>query len=101
MRKSFERKTSTHGMPVSEAGGSYEKSMANLGGNISDPFIVFDEVKELYKNRLSEKSKTAADWKKKKMNGQVATVPSTRSFTTFTREYFLKLTTKQFSKKKV
>lgn len=64
--KSFERKTSTHGMPVSEAGGSYEKSLANLGGNISDPFIVFDEVKELYKNRLSEKSKTAADWKKKK-----------------------------------
>ena len=29
--KSFERKTSTHGMPVSEAGGSFEKSLANLG----------------------------------------------------------------------
>ena len=25
--KSFERKTSTHGMPVSEAGGSFEKSL--------------------------------------------------------------------------
>ena len=33
--KSFERKTSTHGMPVSEAGGSFEKSLANLGGNIA------------------------------------------------------------------
>ena len=31
--KSFERKTSTHGMPVSEAGGSFEKSLVNLGGN--------------------------------------------------------------------
>lgn len=64
--KSFERKTSTHGMPVSEAGGSYEKSLANLGGNMSDPFIVFEEVKELYSNLLSEKSKTAASWRKRK-----------------------------------
>ena len=35
---SFERKTSTHGMPVTEAGGSYEKSLLNLGGDINDPF---------------------------------------------------------------
>lgn len=34
---SFERKTSTHGMPVSDAGGSFEKSMINLGGDINDP----------------------------------------------------------------
>ena len=53
--KSFERKTSTHGMPVSEAGGSFEKSLVNLGGNIADPFIIFDEVKELYNKILSEK----------------------------------------------
>ncbi|NMD02267.1 MAG: transketolase, partial [Bacteroidales bacterium] len=37
---SFERKTSTHGMPVSEAGGSFEKSLLNLGGDISDPFKI-------------------------------------------------------------
>ena len=48
--ESFERKTSTHGMPVSEAGGSFEKSLVNLGGNIADPFVVFDDVKELYKS---------------------------------------------------
>jgi len=63
---SFERKCSTHGMPVSEAGGSYEKSLVNLGGNISDPFQIFEEVKQYYKNVLSEKSKTANDWKKRK-----------------------------------
>ena len=28
---SFERKTSTHGMPVSEAGGSFEKSLDQPG----------------------------------------------------------------------
>ncbi len=39
--KSFEKKTSTHGMPVGEAGGSFERSLINLGGDISDPFKIF------------------------------------------------------------
>jgi len=64
--KSFERKTSTHGMPVSEAGGSFEKSLVNLGGDISDPFKIFSEVKDHYKKVLEAKSKTVSEWKKKK-----------------------------------
>ncbi|MBN2634143.1 MAG: transketolase [Bacteroidales bacterium] len=64
--KSFERKTSTHGMPVSEAGGSYEKSLVNLGGDPQDPFKIFSEVKELYEKILDEKRKKVSDWKKKK-----------------------------------
>jgi transketolase len=64
--KSFERETSTHGMPVSEAGGSYEKSLVNLGGNISDPFQIFEEVKLHYKIVLEAKQKTASEWKKAK-----------------------------------
>ncbi len=64
--KSFERKTSTHGMPVSEAGGSFEKSVGNLGGNPDDPFMIFDEVKELYKGILNKKRKLAEEWKEKK-----------------------------------
>jgi transketolase len=64
--KSFERKTSTHGMPVSEAGGSFEKSLLNLGGNPENPFEVFDEVKEHYKRVLAEKISRAEEWKKKK-----------------------------------
>jgi transketolase len=62
----FERKTSTHGMPVSEAGGSFEKSLVNLGGDISDPFKVFEDVKQLYAGVLDDKRKKATDWKKKK-----------------------------------
>ncbi len=31
--RKFERKTSTHGMPVSDAGASFEKSLINLGGD--------------------------------------------------------------------
>ncbi|HRS17880.1 MAG TPA: transketolase [Bacteroidales bacterium] len=41
---SFERKTSTHGQPVSKAGASVEKTILNLGGNPADPFAVFDDV---------------------------------------------------------
>jgi transketolase len=63
---SFERKTSTHGMPVSEAGGSFEKSLANLGGDASNPFGVFDEVKALYSKILEARKKEAAEWKDKK-----------------------------------
>jgi len=64
--KCFERKCSTHGMPVSEAGGSFEKSLINLGGNISDPFQIFEDVKQYYQNVLAVKQKTATDWKKRK-----------------------------------
>ncbi len=64
--KSFERKTSTHGMPVSEAGGSFGKSVKNLGGNPDDPFMIFDEVKDLYKGILNKKRKLAEEWKEKK-----------------------------------
>jgi transketolase len=65
--KSFERKTSTHGMPVSEAGGSYEKSLTNLDGSLTDPFLIFPEVKEHYQKVLENKLKTASAWKKAKV----------------------------------
>jgi transketolase len=64
--KSFERKTSTHGMPVGEAGGSFEKSLLNLGGDASNPFMIFDEVKDHYKKVLDQKRNQAAVWKNKK-----------------------------------
>ncbi len=64
--KSFEKKISTHGMPVSQAGASFEKSLAGLGGNPDDHFMIFDEVKELYRKVLSEKRKAAEEWMKKK-----------------------------------
>ena len=64
--KSFERKTSTHGMPVSEAGGSFEKSLINLGGNINDPFLIFEDVKEHYGKILTKKRKFAGEWRKRR-----------------------------------
>ena len=64
--KSFERKTSTHGMPVGEAGGSFEKSLVNLGGNPEDPFVIFDDVKQLYKDVIESKRDKVTEWKNSK-----------------------------------
>ena len=63
---SFERKTSTHGMPVGEAGGSFEKSLINLGGNPSDPFTLFEDVKLHYSDVLKKKKESASEWKRRK-----------------------------------
>lgn len=60
---SFERKVSTHGQPLSEAGASIEKTIENLGGNPAEPFVIFDEVKALYAARKAELQKWAANKK--------------------------------------
>ena len=58
--ESFEGKTSTHGMPLSAAGASFERSISNLGGDPEDPFVIFDEVKKTYRGVLKEKKKAAS-----------------------------------------
>ena len=57
---SFERKCATHGMPLGEAGASFEKTIVNLGGNPENPFIIFDDVQELFNKRKAELVKAAA-----------------------------------------
>lgn len=47
----FERQCSTHGQPLSHAGASFKKTVSNLGGDPENPFVIFPEVAELYKNR--------------------------------------------------
>lgn len=56
---SFERKTSTHGQPVSKAGASVAKSIENLGGNPADAFAIFSDVKEYWAAVREEKIKQA------------------------------------------
>ena len=74
---SFERKTSTHGMPLGEAGASFEKSIENLGGDPANPFVIFPEVEAFYKEVLKQKSsqaktKKAAEEKWAKENPELA-----------------------------
>ncbi len=53
--QSFECKVSTHGMPLSEAGASFEETVKNLGGDPADPFKIFPEVESYYKEVLNKK----------------------------------------------
>lgn len=66
---SYENKCATHGMPLGEAGASFEKSIENLGGNPENPFVIFPEVAELYLKRekeletiVSKKYTAKAEW---------------------------------------
>ncbi len=62
--ESFERKCATHGMPLGEAGASFAKSIANLGGDPENPFVIFDDVKAYYAKVREQKIQAAAAKKK-------------------------------------
>ena len=51
---SYERMCATHGMPLGEAGASFEESIKNLGGNSENPFVIFEETKAMYAKRAEE-----------------------------------------------
>ena len=57
----FEGQCSTHGQPLSKSGASYEKTIENLGGDINDPWKVFEDVAELYKDREIELNNIVAE----------------------------------------
>ncbi len=66
----FEGKYSTHGCPLSKSGASYEKTIQNLGGDVENPWIIWDEVAELYEERkkqlkaiVAERKKAQEEWK--------------------------------------
>ena len=61
--ESYESKCETHGMPLTSAGASFAKSIENLGGDPENPFVVFDDVKELYENRKAALIAAAASKK--------------------------------------
>ncbi|MBW8333665.1 MAG: transketolase [Prolixibacteraceae bacterium] len=60
---SFERQCATHGMPLGEAGASFEKSIENLNGDPKNPFVIFDDVQEMFDQRKKELIAAAAEKK--------------------------------------
>ncbi|MDR1585490.1 MAG: transketolase [Prevotellaceae bacterium] len=67
----FERQCATHGQPLGESGASFEETIKNLGGNPENPFVIFEETKELYAKRAQEletivaqKQASKAEWAK-------------------------------------
>ena len=49
---SYERSCKTHGAPL--GGDAYRNTVINLGGNPDDPFVIWDQVKELYSAREAQ-----------------------------------------------
>ena len=49
---SYERTTKTHGAPLGPE--AYRNTVINLGGDPENPFVIFDEVKDLYSAREKE-----------------------------------------------
>lgn len=62
--ESFERQYSTHGQPLSAAGASFSETVKNLGGNPENPFVIFDDVAQFYKEVLVEKREKIAKYRK-------------------------------------
>ncbi len=55
----FEGEVELHGQPLSKAGGSFEQTVKGLGGDPKNPFYIFPDVVDFYKNALDEKAKAA------------------------------------------
>ncbi len=60
---SYERRCETHGMPLGEAGASFEKSILNLNGDPKNPFVIFNDVQDLFDARKAELIATSAQKK--------------------------------------
>ncbi len=58
---SYERCCKTHGAPL--GGDAYRNTVINLGGNPDEPFVIFDEVKDLYAKRAEELKAVVAERK--------------------------------------
>ena len=57
--QSYERSCKTHGAPL--GGDAYKNTILNLGGDLENPFVIWDEVKEIYAKREVELKAIAAE----------------------------------------
>ena len=56
---SYERSCKTHGAPL--GGDAYVNTVKNLGGDPENPFVIFDDVKEIYAKRAIKLEAIAAE----------------------------------------
>ncbi len=66
---SYERNCATHGAPL--GGDAYINTVKNLGGNPEEPFVLFEETKDIYARRreelkgiVAERYAAKAEWAK-------------------------------------
>ncbi len=65
---SFEGQVSTHGQPLSAAGGDVAKTLANLGADPQNPFAIYSDVAAYFNEVLATKRAYAKDRKVEEKN---------------------------------
>jgi len=63
----YEGYTELHGKPIGDTGADYEKTLANLGADITNPFDIYSKVEEYYEGIINKK-KDGAQAKKKEID---------------------------------
>lgn len=61
---SMEGFVSTHGQPLTAAGADLEATIRGLGGDPQDPFVIYNDVAELYAQRLAHLAELRAESRK-------------------------------------
>jgi transketolase len=81
--ESFEKQTSTHGMPLSAAGASFEKTIENLGGDPVNPFGISPEVVDYMKEVIKKKKEIVNSRKEKQKEWEKANPELAQKFHDF------------------
>lgn len=73
----FEGHCELHGQPIGATGADYEKTLLNLGASVENPFDIYNDVSDFYKNLIAQKTAKAAEKKSeintwRKANGALA-----------------------------
>ena len=80
---SFEKMVSTHGQPLSAAGACFESTAKNLGALNGDPFVIFEDVAEMYAAANAKKAEYAAAKKAEQAEWEKANPELAAKFTKF------------------
>ncbi len=80
---SFEKQVSTHGQPLSAAGACFNSTIQALGGDAENPFVVFDDVAELYAEAQAKKADYVAAKKAEQAEWEKANPELAAKFTKF------------------
>lgn len=65
---SYEHNCKTHGAPLGD--GAYVNTIKNLGGDPENPFVIRDEVKQMYEERKAELRKIVAARRAEEKSGR-------------------------------
>ncbi|MEP4532506.1 MAG: transketolase [Cyclobacteriaceae bacterium] len=79
----YEGYSELHGKPVGATKASYEKTIEGLGGSLEDPFVIFPEVEELYKEIKDKKREEVKAAKAKESEWRTANADAAKKLDLF------------------